>query len=82
MVDGGPIKRGWDRSCSGSGGDEGASGEFGGRVGCINGSEQVNGNEMIDKVGTKLKGAASGQRVGIKTGGSSHMKGGDDGGWC
>ena len=61
LIGGEPIERRWNRSSGGEGGDEGASDKLGGGVSGVDGSEQMDVNEMVDEAGAELKEAASGK---------------------
>jgi hypothetical protein len=60
LTGGEPIERRWNWLRGGDGVDKGASDELGRRI-SIDGSEQMDINEMVNEVGVKLKGATSGQ---------------------
>jgi hypothetical protein len=73
-----PVKRRWDRPRARGGADKGASNELGGRVGGIDGSKEVDVNEMVDEVGTKAEGAACSKGDGKIGRDGSRRKGGNE----
>jgi hypothetical protein len=61
---------------SGNGIDKGAGDKFSGRVGSVKEGKKMNINEVIDKMRSELKGAASGEGAGIDRRVSGAGKGG------
>ena len=71
LVSGGPVERRRDGSRAGGGADKRASNEFRRRVGGINGSEEVNIDEVVNEVRAKVERAACSERGGeVRRGGS------------
>ena len=58
MISGSPVERGRDRPRARGGADERASNKFGGRIGGINRGEEVDIDEMINKMGAETERAA------------------------
>jgi hypothetical protein len=61
----GPIQRRRDRSSSRDGVDEGASDKLSGRVGGVDKSEEMDVDEMVDKMRAKLEGTAGWQEEAV-----------------
>jgi hypothetical protein len=66
MIGGEPVERRWNWASGGAaGGNEGASDELGGRISGVNGSKEMDIDEMVDEAGAELERAAGGENRGI-----------------
>jgi hypothetical protein len=78
LVSGSPVKGRRDGSRAGGGADKRASNEFRRRVGGINGSEEVNIDEVVNEVRAKVERAACSERGGEVRRGGGRRKSGDE----
>jgi hypothetical protein len=64
-VSGSPVESSRNWASIGDGVDKRTSNEFNRRVGGVNGSKEMNVDEMVDDAGAELEGAASGERESV-----------------